>query len=94
MFFLLLCSSSYIAMGTHSRLGLESWMQRLAGEHDALRAISKSTRTFPRRWCYFTGARPPAKELLDLRRHHRAEHAEVLSESMRMLKRTSDDMTM
>ena len=63
-----------LAMGTHLRLGMESWVQKLAGEHDALRQIAlhagiSTAVVLPQR---------PSKEVLELRRLYRAEHVEVL----------------
>ena len=59
-------------MGTHQRLGMSSGLRLLAGEEDALRLIAAHAELHTTIWL----ARPPPKELPELRRHLRLEHGE------------------
>ena len=59
-------------MGTHPRLGMSSALRLLAGEEDALRLIAAHAELHTAIWL----ARPPPKELPELRRHLRLEHGE------------------
>lgn len=60
-----------LAMGTHRRLGIESKVRLLVGEHDVLRCIAKHAGIRTSAWL----AKPPPKEVHQLRRSVFLEHA-------------------
>mgnify|MGYP002630576956 CR=1 FL=1 len=62
-----------LAMGTHPRLGMSSVVQKLAGVHDVFRLIAEHAELRTTLWI----AKSPPKEVLTLRRHLHAEHAEL-----------------
>ena len=59
-----------LAMGTHGRLGVESVVRSISGQHDALRLIAKHAGMRTTTWL----PQPPAREVLVLRKSVHREH--------------------